>query len=109
MDLWTDECELLLAEWAEKASCYRWLHTKSEKKYKRKYYCFSIPVIILSTVTGTANFAMDTYVPEDYKKIATAIVGGLNLFAGVLGTLQTFLKVCETMESHRAQGVGIYR
>jgi len=102
---WTPECEDLLAEWSEKASCYRWLHTKSEKKYKRKYYCFSIPVIILSTITGTANFAMSEYVPEDRQKIATAIVGGLNLFAGVLGTLQTFLKVCETMESHRAQGV----
>ena len=102
---WTSECEDLLAEWSEKASCYRWLHTKSEKKYKRKYYCFSIPVIILSTVTGTANFGMAEYVPEDRQKVATAIVGGLNLFAGILGTLQTFLKVCETMESHRAQGV----
>ena len=105
MSGWTIECEELLAEWSEKASCYRWLHGKSEKKYKRKYYCFSIPVIILSTVTGTANFAMSEYVPEDRQKLATAIVGGLNLFAGVLGTLQTFLKVCETMESHRAQGV----
>ena len=35
---WTDECELLLAEWSEKASCYRWLHGRCEKKYKRKYY-----------------------------------------------------------------------
>ena len=105
MSEWTAECEDLLAEWSEKASCYRWLHGKSEKKYKRKYYCFSIPVIILSTVTGTANFALKEYIPEDQQKIATAIIGGLNLFAGILGTLQTFLKVCETMESHRAQGV----
>ena len=26
LDHWSDECELLLAEWSEKASCYRWLH-----------------------------------------------------------------------------------
>ena len=26
LDVWTDECEELLAEWSEKASCYRWLH-----------------------------------------------------------------------------------
>ena len=22
--IWTEECEELLAEWSEKASCYRW-------------------------------------------------------------------------------------
>ena len=76
-----------------------------EENIRGNIIAFPIPVIILSTVTGTANFAMKEYVPEDRQKIATAIVGGLNLFAGVLGTLQTFLKVCETMESHRAQGV----
>ena len=43
---WDEECEDLLAEWSEKASCYRWLHGRSEKKYKRQYYLFSIPVII---------------------------------------------------------------
>jgi len=105
MSEWALETEILLATWSEKASCMRWLHGRSEKKYKKRYYCFSIPVIVLSTLTGTANFAMKEYIPEDRQKIATAIVGGLNLFAGILGTLQTFLKVCETMESHRAQGV----
>jgi len=99
---WSDEVELLLKEWAEKASCWRWLYGRSEKKYRYKYYCFSIPVIILSTLTGTANFGMDSYVPENSKQLATAIVGGLNLFAGVLSTLQNFLKVAENMESSRS-------
>jgi hypothetical protein len=102
---WSLETEILLASWAEKASCMRWLHGRSEKKYKRKYYCFSIPVIILSTLTGTANFALKEFVPEENQKIATAIIGGLNIFAGILSTLQNFLKVAELMESHRAQGV----
>ena len=29
-NVWTDECESLLAEWSEKASCYRWLHGRCE-------------------------------------------------------------------------------
>jgi len=103
--LWTDECERLLADWSEKASCYRFLHGRSEKKYRLRYYKFSIPVIILSTLTGTANFGMDSFVPEDTKQIASAIVGGLNLFAGILSTLQNFLKVAELMEGHRSAGV----
>ena len=102
---WTDECEKLLAEWSEKASCYRWLHGRCEKSYQRWYYCFSIPVIILSTLTGAANVGMDSFVPDENKSMASAIVGGVNIFAGIISTLQNFLKVAELMEAHRIAGV----
>ncbi len=104
-EVWSPECEKLLAEWSEKASCYRWLHGRSEKKYRKRYYAFSIPVIILSTLSGAMNVGMDSFVPPEDKPIASAIVGGVNIFAGILGTLQQFLKVAECMESHRSSGV----
>jgi hypothetical protein len=102
---WTDECEKLLAEWSEKASCYRWLHGRCEKSYQRWYYCFSIPVIVLSTLTGAANVGMDSFVSNDKKSMASAIVGGVNIFAGIISTLQNFLKVAELMEAHKIAGV----
>jgi hypothetical protein len=105
LDEWTNECELLLAEWSEKASCYRWLHGRSEKKYKLWYYGFSIPVIILSTLSGAANVGMDSFVPAESKSLASAIVGGVNIFAGIISTLQNFLKVAELMEGHRLAGI----
>lgn len=104
-NIWNQECELLLAEWSEKASCYRWLHGRSEKSYQRWYYCFSIPVIILSTLTGAANVGMDSFVNQENKAMASAIVGGVNIFAGIVSTLQNFLKVAELMEGHRIAGV----
>ena len=104
-NIWTDECENLLAEWSEKASCYRWLHGRCEKSYRIWYYCFSIPVIILSTLTGAANVGMDSFVPTEQKSMASAIVGGVNIFAGIISTLQNFLKVAELMEGHRIAGV----
>ena len=79
---WTIEQEKLLAEWAEKAKCFRWLHNRSEKSYRAKNYAFTIPVIILSTLTGTANFAMDSFVPAENKPVAMAVVGSVNIFAG---------------------------
>ena len=99
--VWTKEQENLLAEWSEKASAYRWLHSRSEKRYRCRNYSFTIPVIILSTLTGTANFAMDSFVPEDKKQIAMATVGSVNIFAGILSTLQNFLRYSELMEGHR--------
>ena len=102
---WTPEQEKLLASWSEKAAGYRWLHTRSEKKYRKCNYAFTIPVIILSTLTGTANFAMDSFVPEEHKQMAMACVGGVNIFAGILSTLQNFLRYAELMEGHRVAEV----
>jgi len=104
IEKWSDEIEKLLAEWSEIALCYSWLHSYSERKYKRKYHHMSIPVIVLSTLTGTANFA-DSYVPTGFKQGFSAIVGGLNIFCGILGTLMSFLKYAEIYESHRISGV----
>tara|TARA_R100000951_G_scaffold56022_1_gene47072 strand:- start:538 stop:1170 length:633 start_codon:yes stop_codon:yes gene_type:complete len=103
--VWSEEVERLLKEWSEKASCYRWLHTKSEKKYRLRYFCFSIPVIILSTLTGAANVGLSSYVPEHFQSTGQAIIGGVNIFAGIISTLQNFLKVAECMEAHRISGV----
>ena len=58
-NIWTEECETLLAEWSEKASCYRWLHGRCEKSYRNWYYCFSIPVIILSTLISVELMFLD--------------------------------------------------
>ena len=55
---WTREQEFLLAEWAEKASCYRWLHGRSEKNYQRWYYSFSIPGC--NSMKFSACFALAT-------------------------------------------------
>ena len=98
---WSDEIELLLSEWGEVAMCYAYLHNFGQRKYKKKYHHLQIPIIILSTLTGTANFATDSYVPEGFKHGFSAGVGSLNLFCGILGTLLSFLRYSEIYEGHR--------
>ncbi len=98
---WSDEIEDLLSEWGEVALCYQYLHNFSQRKYKKKYHHFQIPIIILSTLTGTANFATDSYVPEKFQQGFSAFVGSLNIFCGILGTLLSFLRYSEIYEGHR--------
>ena len=102
---WSDEIEELLSEWGEISMCYSYLHNFSQRKYKRKYHHLQIPIIILSTLTGTANFATDGYVPENIKTGFSACVGSLNLLAGIMGTLLAFLKYAEIYEGHRISAV----
>ena len=101
---WSDEISALLSQWGEISLCYGWLHNYSQRKYKAKYHHMSIPIIVLSTLTGTANFA-DSYVPAGYKQGFSACVGGLNIFCGILGTLMSFLKYAEVYEAHRIAAV----
>ena len=98
---WSTEIEELLSEWGEVSQCYAYLHNYSQRKYKRKYHHLQIPIIILSTLTGTANFATDSYVPDGYKHGFSAGVGSLNIFCGILGTLLSFLRYSEIYEGHR--------
>ena len=101
---WTEAHENILVEWADKALCYRWLHTKSHAQYSHANTMFTIPVIIMSTVTGTANFAQDKF-PENIKGYATMGIGAINIFAGILTTVAQFLKISELNEAHRVAGI----
>ena len=98
---WSEEIETLLSEWGEVALCYQYLHNFSQRKYKHKYHNYQIPIIVLSTLTGTANFATESYVPDGYKQGFSAGVGSLNLLCGILGTLLSFLRYSEIYEGHR--------
>ena len=101
---WKPEHEMILVDWADKALCYRWLHSKSHNNYSRLNTWFTIPVIIMSTVTGTANFSQDR-VPPEYVGIFTAVVGTVNLLAGILTTIQQLLKISELNEAHRVSSI----
>lgn len=101
---WTDQHEKILAEWADKAMCYRWMHSKSENKYSYLSKLFTIPVIVLSTLTGTANFAIER-IPENYQSSVQIGIGSLNILAGIITTVQQFLKINELNESHRIASI----
>ena len=105
---WTREQEVLMAQWADVASCYRWLHDKAEKKYYALNLKISIPVIILSTLTGAANFAVGSFIPPDDTRMqnyVSAGLGGLSIFAGILTTLGNFFQYAQKSESNRVAGI----
>ena len=101
---WHPQQEKILKNWSEIGSSYRYLHDKSFNKYERCNMCFSLPVIILSTLTGVANFAQSSF-PVDSRPMVSVIVGSLNIIAGLITTIAQFLKVAEKMEGHRAASV----
>jgi hypothetical protein len=101
---WTPEHEGILIEWADKAMCYRWLHTKSNNLYSKLNAWYTIPVIIISTITGTANFAQER-VPAAYQNYFSMLVGTFSIAAGIITTIQQFLKITQLNEAHRVSSI----
>ena len=97
---WGEDHVNILVEWADKALCYRWLHSKAHNGYSSSNAWYTIPVIIMSTLAGTANFAQDKF-PESIRQYATMGIGAINLFSGILTTIQQYLKISELNEAHR--------
>ena len=102
---WTIEHESILIEWADKAMCYRWLHSKSNNMYSRLNAWYTIPVIIISTLTGTANFAQQR-IPTEQQNLFIMLVGCFNILAGIITTVQQFLKITQLNEAHRVSSIG---
>jgi hypothetical protein len=103
---WTKEQERLMSEWSDIAMCYRWLHDHSEKIYHKKTLWINIPVIVLSTLGGTANFGIQSIFSDDTsKKLASFAIGGVSLFAGLLTTINNYLRYPQLEESNRVASI----
>jgi len=101
---WTIEHEHILAEWADKAMCYRWLHARANMLYSYLNALYTVPCIIISTLAGTANFAQ-ARIPIEYQAMFAMFVGGINIMGGIISTIQQFLKITQLNEAHRVSTI----
>jgi hypothetical protein len=104
LPVWHGQQELILKRWSEIGSSYRYLHDKSFKKFDKQNMWFALPVIIISTVTGTANFAQGSF-PDTWRNYVPLAIGFFNLSAGLITTVSQFLRVSELLEGHRAASI----
>ena len=102
--VWQEQHEDILKRWAEIGSSYRYLHDKSMNKFNKQNMGFTIPTIIISTITGTASFAL-TSMPASWQPFAPSVIGGLNLIGGLITTISQFLRVSELLEGHRSASI----
>lgn len=102
--IWHEQQENILKKWSEIGSSYRFMHDKAYLYFEKQNFRFALPVIILSTVTGTANFAQGSF-PSAWAVYVPLFIGFLNLTAGLLTTIAQFLRVSELLEGHRSASI----
>jgi hypothetical protein len=94
--IYTDQDDKIIKEWADKASAYQWLHLFSHESYVVLYRWFMIPVIIISAVAGTLNFAQASLFGD--SPYGAVVVGTIVLISSLMISLTQFLKLAENME-----------
>ena len=104
---WTVEQEELMAGWSDIATCYRWMHDRCEKHMSNSNLCITVPVIILSTLTGSASFVMNSLLGNDPdgQKYAQIGIGCVSIFTGILTTLGNFFRYAQSSEANRVASI----
>ena len=97
-------CEIL-ARWAEIAASYQWLHLRAFLAVSKTNRNFSIPIIVLSTLCGSASLSTSS-LPVEYQALAPSVIGLVSLSTGILGTISEFLRVSEREAGHRVASLG---
>ena len=99
----------LVEQWSKEALDYHRRHTQAERRYRCLHYTYTIPIVTLSTLSGTANIGMNTIFPSYAVGYAQLVLGGIGILVGMMGTLQNFFKYEKLCEAHRQAAAQWYR
>lgn len=94
---WNDSVEALIQKIGEQAECYSILHRNSEKHYAYLNHFIAIPVIILSTICGSANFAFS----NNKDGTPSVILGAISITTGIIQTIGTYFRFAQLAEAHK--------
>jgi hypothetical protein len=96
---WTPNDERVIREWIDETTSYKWMHERSFKMYWWLNLIFVLPIILLSTLTGTANFTLEK-MSDSYRMYIAMIIGSINILASAISTIYQFIKIAELKENH---------
>jgi hypothetical protein len=95
--------EELIASEGEKALALQWLHDQAEKRYAKFNTYIVLPVIVLSTMSGTASIGQrELFGDTPYSAV---VIGLVSILVGILNTVSSFFGFAKRAEGHRITGI----
>ena len=98
---WSSQLEDILAQEGERCRGLAWLHTRAEIMTSQYNTYIQVPVIVLSTLAGTASVGSATLFGEGGSLASSIAVGLVSIGVGILNTLGGFFAFAKRSESHR--------
>lgn len=97
---WSEPLETLIAQEGEKCRGLAWIHQKSETFYSKRNNFIAIPVIVLSTLSGTASVGSSSLFQGE-TQISSIVIGLVSIGVGILNTISSYFAFSRKAESHR--------
>ena len=94
---WNDQTEDLMKSWGIKSAGLRWLHFNAAGKWKTLSNSISLPIILLSTLTGVASFGSTNLGDQETWMY---IIGSLNILTAFLASIKQFYNCDEKYQNH---------
>ena len=100
--MWTAVQENLLKDWAEKARYYSWMHNKAHLFFSSMDARLTIPLICVSTISGSANFTMvgNTGTSTMHLVVFPLTMGILSISTALLSAMSKYMKSSELSAKH---------
>lgn len=96
--MWDESVEILLQKYCDEAQTRESLHRKSYYAFKRSGAWFSLPIIVLSALSGSFQFLSKGYPAiEQYIVTGTA---SLSILTSILAAVASYLKLGEGQSKH---------
>lgn len=97
---WSTPLEELVASEGEKCRGLAWINQKAEVYYSHRANAIAIPVIVLSTLAGTASVGSSSLFAGD-TQISSVVIGLVSIGVGILNTISSYFSWARKAEAHR--------
>lgn len=97
---WSSALEELVASEGEKCRGLAWINQRAETYYSHRANAIAIPVIVLSTLAGTASVGSSSLFGGE-TQISSVVIGLVSIGVGVLNTISSYFSWARKAEAHR--------
>ena len=97
---WSTPLETLIAQEGEKCRGLAWINQKAEVYYSKRNNLIAIPVIVLSTLSGTASVGSSSLFQGE-TQISSIVIGLVSIGVGILNTISSYFAFSRKAEAHR--------
>lgn len=98
---WSNQLEDLIGQEGEKCRGLAWIHQHAEQSLSKQNNTIQIPVIVLSTLCGTASVGSSSLFGQSEAGISNIVIGFVSIAVGVLNTLGNYFAYARKAEAHR--------
>ncbi len=90
---WNDRHERILKGLQANSNKYFREYQRAHLVYKKKLRLYRIPIIVMSSLSGFLSISNSGYIPAEYNKWVSMLVGFVNLMVTVISLIENFKKI----------------